>query len=184
MNADDLFGQRPAALRDAFRQGYAITPDDVAGYAYRGVSLGLPDALVRLSWLTFQKVFVRDTERNLVRGFNVRLEQHGRNAPSVPRERGRKGAAVPWTFGHFAVVRAQGRTRPEWDRGVLLDYGAFGPPRLPSAQDPLVSLRPGSADLLLGFTYLAVGPLRIPTPSYFTLEREAEATFSPQPTRL
>ena len=180
MNADDLYGKRPRELRDAFRDGYALTPDDIAGFAYRGVSLGLPHLLVRLSWLTFQKVFVKDEERGMVRGFNVRLEQNGRHAPSVARTR---GEGVPWTFGHFSVVTAKGRTKPEWERGVLLDYGAFTASRLPSPQDPLVSLRPDSADLLLGFTYLAVGRARIATPSWFTLEREGPATFDAQPAK-
>lgn len=180
MNADDLFGKRPRELRDAFRDGYAITPDDIAGYAYRGVSLGLPDIAVRLTWLTFQKIFVKDEERGMVRGFNVRLEQNGRHAASVPRTR---GAGEPWTFGHFAVVSAKGRTKAEWERGVLLDYGAFTASRLPSPQDPVVSLRPDSADLLLGFTYLAVGRARLATPSWFTLEREGPATIDASPTR-
>jgi hypothetical protein len=44
-------------------------------------------------------------------------------------------------------------------------------------RDPLVALRPGDASALLGFTYVALGPLRIETPSFFLLEREGPLSY-------
>jgi hypothetical protein len=39
-------------------------------------------------------------------------------------------------------------------------------------RDPIVALHEGSVDLLLGWSYLDLGFWRMPTPSYFLLERE------------
>ncbi|MEZ4315095.1 MAG: hypothetical protein R3F14_44340, partial [Polyangiaceae bacterium] len=57
--------------------------------------------------------------------------------------------------------------------GLLLDYGARHPAYHPLARlrDPIVAVREGSVDLLLGATYLAIGG-GVKTPSFFTLERE------------
>jgi hypothetical protein len=147
-------------LAGLLRAGHPVRAADLAGYAFRGVSLGLPAAIERLSWKTFQKAFARDGDR--VRGWNVRVEQRGLGAPSVPLKR--RGA--PWSFGPFLV-----RDRAV---GVLLDYGAcaglFDPLR--GLRDPLVAVNAGDRDLLLGRSLLQLGPLLVPTPSFFTLERE------------
>jgi hypothetical protein len=58
-------------------------------------------------------------------------------------------------YGWFDVTTRDGT--------VVLDYGVL--------RDPLVSLRAGSADLLLGRSLLALGVATVSTPSYFVLER-------------
>jgi hypothetical protein len=65
---------------------------------------------------------------------------------------------------------------PVATRGLLLDYGLGGNGALdPTSlvRDPIVALTPGSADVLLGWTYLDLGFARVGTPSYFLLERHA-----------
>jgi hypothetical protein len=59
--------------------------------------------------------------------------------------------------------------------GVVLDYGLAHPALHPMARlrDPVVALREGSSDLLLGASYLSLGGRLVATPSYFTLERES-----------
>jgi hypothetical protein len=62
--------------------------------------------------------------------------------------------------------------------GVLLDYGLGDNPRLDPTRvvrDPLVSLERGTADLLLGYTYVRLLGRSFGTPSFFLLEREADA---------
>lgn len=158
-----LLAASHADLSAILASGHAIDPAALADMQYRGISLGLPAWIERLTWKKFMKVFHRDRHTGQLRGWNVRIEQDGLDRPWRPRVRHGK----PWTFGHFAVVADR--------EALLLDYGAGGNQRLDPIgllRDPLVALEPGSADLLLGRSYLAVGPARIPTPSYFLLERE------------
>jgi len=156
-----------AASRDELRAllhgGHPIAPSRLDDTVYRGISLGLPAWIERLTWKKFAKAFHRDPHTGRLRGWNVRIEQDGLDRPW--RARVRDGR--PWTFGHFAVVADRDR--------LLLDYGAGGNRRrdpLGALRDPLVALRASSVELLLGWSYLAIGPARIPTPSYFLLERD------------
>ncbi len=156
-----LPGDRLAHLLSS---GYAVDPDALADADYRGTSLGLPAFVERVTWKTFRKVF-RRSERG-VSGFNVRVDQ--RTGEPLLRN------AEPITFGPYQVVPLPpDGTAFRCRAGVLLDYGAMHPAWHPLARvrDPLVALREGSADLLLGATYLAVGPLALRTPSFFLLER-------------
>ena len=50
----DLSG---ADLARRFAQGHPLQAQDLAGFEYRGVSLGLPAFVERLSWKTFVKAF-------------------------------------------------------------------------------------------------------------------------------
>lgn len=156
-----------AASRDELRArlagGHPIDPSRLDDTVYRGISLGLPAWIERLTWKQFAKAFHRDPRTGRLRGWNVRVEQDGLDRPWRPRLRGGR----PWTFGHFAVTQERDR--------LLLDYGAGGNRRadpLNLLRDPLVALRAGSVELLLGWSYLALGPARVPTPSYFLLERD------------
>jgi hypothetical protein len=163
LTAAELATASRAELRSLAAAGRPFAPDDVAGHLYHGVSLGLPAWVVRLTWSKFGKAFHRDGDR--VRGWNVRMVQDGLDQPWRPRRR----AGHDVTFGHFAVVASP--------REVLLDYGRGGNGRLDPIQalrDPVVAL--DGPRLLLGWSDLAVGPLRVPTPSYFVLERGAPLT--------
>lgn len=170
MRAEDVWAMGPREWRALLRDGHAIDPESIAGWAYRGTSLGMPALVDRLAWKTFQKCFHQDGDG--VRGWNVRLVQRpDLRARSEPM-RDRRG---PRTFGHFGVVPARGRGVPHgFDRGLLLDYSVGGSALDPSSRlrDPLVALREGEATLLLGWSYLAIGSRAVDTPSFFTLERE------------
>jgi len=177
-SSSDFLPLRQRELKAMLAGGYAIDPDAIAGHGYRGISLGLPDVAVWLSWRTFQKTFHRLPDGRLV-GWNVRVEQRGLTAATVAKERKR----APWTFGYYEVVPMAGRRAPIGpDHGLLIDYGRGGngifEPFRPM-RDPLVALEKGSAERLLGWSYVELGPLRIPTPSYFLLEREGPITHIP-----
>jgi hypothetical protein len=153
-----LLAASGAELASYFHDGHPVAPEALAGAEYHGTSLGLPRWLERLTWKTFIKAFAHD-DRGGVRGWNVRVDQR---APWTPRLRD----GVPVTFGHFAAVRAGSTT--------MLDYGAGGNRRgdvTSVLRDPLVALEPGSADRLLGVSLVDVAGVRLPTPSYFLLER-------------
>lgn len=173
MRAEDVWALAPADWRLLMREGHPIDPAAIEGWAYRGTSLGMPALFDRVTWKTFQKAFHRDGAH--LRGWNVRLVQRGDpRAPSEPM-RDRRGG--PITFGHFGVRRARDRGVPHgFDRGLLLDYslGARSSRLDPLSRlrDPIVALRAGDADLLLGWSYLATLGRTVDTPSFFTLERD------------
>jgi hypothetical protein len=165
-------------LRAAIVDGHPVDPAQLAGWTYRGTSLGLPRALERLSWKTFQKTFWREPGTGRLLGWNVRLEQDGVDAPSRPRRR-RGRPVVEW---HYQVIAPTGVATPRgFDRGLIIDYGRgrAREPTMALIKDPLVALTPGSADALLGVSYLVVGGRCVETPTYFTLEREAPITYVP-----
>lgn len=139
-------------LRSLLERGHPIDPARLDDTTYRGISLGLPAWVERLTWKKFAKAFHRDPATRALRGWNVRIEQDGLDRPW--RARTRRGRA--WTFGHFAVVQD--------GEHVALDYGVI--------RDPLVALDAGSVELLLGRSDLALGRARVATPSYFVLERD------------
>jgi hypothetical protein len=169
MNAKELWSLPSAELTRLLVNGRTPERDALAGHDFRGVSLGLPAFVERLTWKTFRKTFRRRADGE-VEGCNVRLEQRGVDAAPTPK-RGRDGA--PITFGPFSVVDVTNAPF-RCEAGVVLDYGSRHPPWHPLARvrDVVVAL---DDDLLLGALYLECGRLRVETPSFFTLERERRA---------
>lgn len=166
---DTLRHASRAQLRERLLHGHPVEPSALEGWAYRGTSLGLPRFVERLTWKTFQKTFWREPSSGRLLGWNVRLEQDGLDAPSRPKVK----RGEPVTTGHYEVVRPEGVRAPDgFNRGLIIDYGRL--------RDPLVALEPGNSDLLLGVSYLALGPLCVETPTYFLLQREHPLTFVPR----
>ncbi len=150
----------PGSLRGVFNAGSHVPISRLEGQ-FRGVSLGLWGWVESLAWKTFVKCFHRDPAGGEIRGWNMRIHQDGLEAPVRPMLRG----GEPIIFGHYVVVEVEG--------GVVLDYGLGRNPWYDPGQlvrDPLVALD-AEGDRLLGFTTVAVGSWRVPTPSYFMLER-------------
>jgi len=172
LKAGDLLEASARELREAFRTGYAFDASALDDTEYKGVSLNMPRFVEKLTWKKFKKVFHRDPETGHLRGWNVRLEQNALEAPCVAKTR--RGA--PFTFGHFRVVEAGGRKMPVPGKPPLvLDYALGENSALDFmrfVRDPIVALNPDDPRLLLGCMYVELGPLRIPTPSFFTLEWE------------
>lgn len=165
-------------LREHILHGHPVDPDALAGWVYRGTSLGLPDVVAKLTWKTFQKAFHRDEATGRLLGWNVRLHQDGLDAPSRPKtKRGR-----PVTEWNYEVVSPHGVPMPDgFDRGLVIDYsrGENPPGVVRFMKDPLVSLSPDSADELLGVSYAVVAGRTLETPTYFTLEREHPIDYVP-----
>lgn len=172
MRRDDLLDLPRPALMKLLRGGHPIAPGALDDWEYRGVSLGLPRFVERLTWKTFQKTFHRDPATGALRGWNVRIEQRGLDAESVALTRG----GAPFTFGHYRVVPGADVRSPEGcDRGLMIHYGLGGNAPLDPmgrVRDPIVALNEGSADLLLGWSYVDVAGLLVHTPTFFVLERE------------
>lgn len=183
MIAADLWSRSRRELREALAAGHPIDPASLDDVEYRGVSLGLPAWVDRLAWKTFSKVFHRDPDTGTLRGWNVRMQQTGLDGAFEPIERD----GEPWTFGHFAVVSCSGHRTPRGaDRGLLIHYGQGGNGRfdpMSRVRDPIVAVNAGSADLLLGWSYVDLGFATLGTPAWFTLERVRPLTHLAHPPR-
>ena len=144
---------------------------------YRGVSLGLPQVVERLTWKKFMKVFVADDQQGW--GFNVRLQQTALDEPCEPLT-DKKGK--PLRFGRYGLRPAQKGEFEDFESPPLvLDYGAcegrsFDPMRC--LRDPLVALNPDDLSVLLGMTYLSLAGQRVATPSFFSLRRVGERSYN------
>lgn len=176
MTRDDLLHLSPRELRALLASGHPIPEGALDDREYRGTSLGLPHFVEALTWKTFKKVFHRDPVTGRLRGWNVRMKQEGLRGYDPITKR---GAAV--TFGHYEVVKPHHvRGVPDGcDRGMLIDYGRGKNGRLDPIRrlrDPIVSLAPGSGELLLGWSYVDLGFRHLPTPSFFCLERDSVLT--------
>jgi hypothetical protein len=167
---DDLLGMKARDHRAVLEHAHPLDPDALAGRMYQGVDLSLPAWVNRLLWKTFRKTFHRDPGTGVVRGWNVRMEQHGIDGPRVPMLKGGR----PWTFGHYEVRSAEGLRFPRGWRGAhYLDYGVVGnpgPERL--AWAPLVAVNEGDMTLLLGWEIVKLGGLLVPLPDYWALRLE------------
>ena len=179
MSAADLWLMPRSLLAEVLRDGYPIDPVALEGSAYRGVSLGLPSLVEKATWKTFQKTFLRDPASGELRGWNVRLQQLGLEAPSTPKEKGGR----PWTFGHYLVRPGRDYQMPRpAPQALMIDYGPGGNGRfnpVSHMRDPIVAVNEGSVDLLLGWSYLDLGVAQLPTPIYFSLEREGPIIYVP-----
>ena len=92
----------------------------------------------------------------------------------------------PLTFGHYRVL-----PMADWPRklptglskaGAMLDYGTGANVPLDATRlmrGPLVALQDDDATVLLGWSCAQLGPLRLPTPSYFLLVRWQPVDFVP-----
>lgn len=172
LTLDALMAMDARALHAVMMRGHPLEPEVLAGRMYVGVDLSLPGWGRKLLWHTFRKTFVRDDEGE-VRGWNVRMEQHGVDGPRVPL-RDRRGE--PITFGHYRVRSALGIRFPRgWSGAHFLDYGSAGnrfsdPARL--GYTPLVAVNEGDQDLLLGWEIFKLGPAFLPMPLYWALRYE------------
>jgi hypothetical protein len=180
MKASAFLELSGAELRRMLEAGHAIDPRALDDSEYRGVSLGLPSPVVKLTWLTFRKTFHRDPKSGALRGWNVRMQQTGLDGPREPmRENGE-----PKCFGHYEVRDGGEYAMPVAARhGLVIDYGRGDNARLDPmrrARDPLVALEEGSVERLLGWTYLDLGVGQVGTPSYFLLEREGPLSHVPR----
>jgi hypothetical protein len=179
----ELLDAGPRRLMELLLAGHAIDPGTLDDTLYRGVSLGLPTVVEKLTWTKFGKTFCRDPRTGHLRGWNVRMQQDELDEPWSP-SRERSGA--PRTFGHYRVVDPASCPGPAGtDRGLLIHYGLGGNKRrdpLRRARDPIVAVNPDDPTLLLGWTWLDL--LRpVGTPSFFSLELDGPLDHRADPPR-
>lgn len=162
------------ALFEIVARGEPLDLEALADTAYTGIDLSMPALFHRLFWRYFRKTFHRDPSTGQLRGWNVKVEQTGWAVPPAPK-RDRRGHAL--TFGHYEVRPAAGLRFPRgFAGGHYLDYRVAGnrfgdlPARL--GYCPLVSVNPGSSELLLGWEVFNLGGVLIPLSDFWLLKRE------------
>ncbi len=149
------------ALR--FSDAAAVDPEAIVGFRYRGVSLGLPEWVIRLSWKNFSKTFYRH-DGGRVRGLNLRIRQDALSQPWHVLQKGGRD----YSFGPFEVAKEEGTDHVELHYG----RGSQGISPLRRLRDPLRMLD-DKGDLLLGASHVDLGfGRRVATPSWFLLERD------------
>lgn len=159
----DLCSMSRSELESIFETASPVALEQIEGYRYRGVSLGLPGWVETLSWKKFAKAFERRSD-GLVHGWNLRIEQDDLSLPWRPRmKRGQE-----WRFGPFGMRLVPGSDHVEIDYGL----GTKGLSPLRRVRDPLRSLD-DEGNLLLGCSQVDLGiGKRLGTPSWFVLERD------------
>ncbi len=179
----DLLGIERRELTQMLIDGYPIEPEALDDTEYKGVSLGVPEFVEKLTWKKFKKTFCRDPETGELRGWNMRIEQSPIDDPSWEPTLLKTGE--PKTFGHYRAVDIEGYKMPLRSvPGLMLDYGLGGNAPwdfVRFLRDPIVSLHSGNANLLLGWSYLDFGLGRFGTPSFFSLERDCELSHTARP---
>lgn len=186
ISLEQLLEMNSAELYAIVEKGNPLDLEALADSSYTGIDLSMPAIFHRLFWRTFRKTFHHDPERGYLRGWNVKVEQTGWDAPPEAR-RDRQGRAL--TFGHYKVLPAGGLKFPRgWSGGHYLDYRDAGnlwadfPAR--AGYCPLVSVNEGDAELLLGWEVFNVGGLMVPLSDFWVLKREgrlAPADIIPPP---
>lgn len=155
----------PVGLYKLFQQGSSVDPSWLQDREFHGWSVGQPRIVTRLTWLHFKKVFRREPDGRL-RGWNVAVAQDG-SFQDVEQK------GIRSTYGHYEVVHQGHRTVIDYRLGGNLRRDPLG-----LLVDPIVTLTPGSADLLLGYTEVGV-----PTPTFFALVPGEPLTYAVQPPR-
>jgi hypothetical protein len=161
------------ALEALLAERRGPSPDRLAGFLYRGLSLRLPSPAFAL-FGKFGKAFAADASG--VRGWNARMRQGGDPdawQPLVVRGK-------PVTYGHYRLRLADGDD--PHPNALVIDYALGGNRRLDPLSrvvDYVVAL--GDDDLLLGRMYLRLGGRLVQTPSWFALQRHTplEALVAP-----
>lgn len=174
ISLDDLLAMPSTEVHAIVERAAPLDLDAIADTSYTGIDLSMPAFFHRLFWKSFRKTFHRDPSTGRIRGWNVKVEQTGWDAPPAPK-RDRRGR--PLTFGHYEVRSAEGLSFPRgWTGAHYLDYRVAGnrfldfPAR--AGYCPLVSVNPGDSELLLGWEVFNLGGLLVPLNDYWVLKRE------------
>jgi len=168
----DLAVAAPEALEEVMRFGWMPDARRLAGSEFRGYNALDLTAVIGIR--RFRKGFEASPApagpRDALRGYDVQVVQGGIGAPWDPVLR--RGAPIRHSFHGVRFVDPSDRDNL-YPNAAFLDYGAGGNPLWDPSRtlrDYLVQVYPDDPDLLLGRTYVALGPARIPV-SYFVLER-------------
>lgn len=160
-----------SVLEEIFRAGKQPSPEQFAGYEFRGFNTPFFARLLGIQ--QFIKGMFRNS-KGKIEGYNISVRQTGLDGQWEYK------SSEPKRFGFYDVypVRAGDRDNYYPD-ATLLDYGSnprnglFDPWVL---RDYMVQPYAGNPDIFIGKAYIRVGPVCIPS-NFFILERYRAADW-------
>lgn len=179
---EDLMTMSGKALHAIMQTGRPLDLDSMAGQNYLGTDLSMPRIGQKILWQTFRKTFVRDEVHGDVRGWNVRMEQHGIDGPRVPI---RNKNGDPKTFAHYRVRSAEGLRFPKgWKGAHYFDYTIAGNGPVDRwGFTPVVAVNEGNSDLLLGWEVFKFGRFFVAPPLYWAIKADGPVDHVVDPPR-
>lgn len=161
------------------REGTPPAFDDLAGYEFDGINIGVLPGLIRVR--KFRKGFYEGPERSggprpFIQGFNIPVEQNGVGQPHLALP----DPQSPKRFGFYRVYRVRpGSMDALYPNALMLDYGMGANGVDPSRflRDYMVQVYPDDPTLLLGHALIALGPTRRAV-SFFVLKRAGRHSFA------
>ena len=162
-------GALPASeLASIMARGEPPSEEALAGWEWRGLNTMGWAKLAGIK--KFVKGFYQDDD-GLLWGYNEPIVQNALEEPWSARPNDDE----PKRFGFYTVGPVDPTARDNrYLHALLLDYGKGKNPRFDASaglRDYLVQVDRNDPDVLLGKAYYAAGPLRLPTYSFFILER-------------
>ncbi len=175
----DVYNAPARTLFAIMAEGTAPPFDDLAGWEFNGLNIGLGPGLIGIR--KFRKGFYRGAPRGagpepFIQGYNIPVKQNGAGNVHIAKP----SDATPKRFGFYRVFEAAKDVRfNRWPGALLLNYGMGGNGfRIEGLlRDYLVQVVPGQSDVLLGYAVFALGPLTIPG-GFFVLDRWGKHTFT------
>ncbi len=153
-----------SALERLFLDGETPKFSELTGWEFRG--LNSPTWFRLLGIKKFIKGFEQKGDRVL--GYNTPVRQNSMTGPWLAKPNDEK----PKRFGFYEVSKVDPKAQDnKYLHAVLLDYGKGDNPIVDPSRglrDYLVKLE---EDIFLGKAYFALGGARLPTFSFFILER-------------
>lgn len=171
LTLDDLVAMPGPELHAIMDAAHPFDPDAIAGRQFLGSDLSMGRIGRGILWQTFRKLFVHDERDGHVRGWNVRMEQHGLHGPRVPMRR-RNGEEK--SFAHYRVRESHGIDWPRgWQGTQFLDYTTVGNTIVDRwGYTPLVAVNEGSSELLLGWEVFRVGSRFVAPSMYWAIQAD------------
>lgn len=168
---ENLLEMNKEQVAEVFWRGHPLDLDQLDNSHYLGVDLGMPSWFHKFFWKTFRKTFYYDAELQVLRGWNVKLEQTGWDNPLIAKK---NKEGEDFSFAHYVVESAKGKQFPKnWSGDYFLNYSSlnnnFGENL---AYTPLVAVNEGDMDLLIGWEIFKIGSLFIPLNDHWVLKRE------------
>jgi hypothetical protein len=169
----DYAGMNKADLWKIFNASKAPKFEDISGWEFRGWNH--PAFASLLGIRKFIKGFFRK-DGKIPMGYNIPAAQNGADGQWMAKP----SEENPNRFGFYTVKPVDMKSAENLHgNALLLNYGEGGNPFIGFTwvlRDYVVQPDPDDVDHLLGFAYIALGPLRIKS-NFFILERRRESTL-------
>ena len=169
-----LAGSSKPRLDEIMREGTSPELAELLGFEFRGWNLNKATELTATR--KFKKGFFGQPDKRFAWGYNVPIRKNAFNEPWIS-EPSDKNPKRYYFFGVFPSTEAK---RPKYPNSLVVDYQKSGEyfflNPIGYTVDYLILPDPTNRDLMLGKSYLEIGPVR-PFLGYFVLERHNRSDY-------